>query len=481
MKLSKQALVSVFLLTVCFTAVFAQYTPDSNLKSIRIDPKSMTSESTDLFGTDVDDYLDVNEWSNVKPQKLFGFLSYGKTGMGADKLRTGFAAPVGKFYLGGFFGGQLNSWTSTKTTTKDGKGSNSTTTKTNTKKKASGSILFGFNNIGVMGNITYKPGSTNNTTTTDSLTNKTTTTNDFSLETALKAGMNIKGPKDIVFKTSAELSLTSKVNKTTSKVGSSPRELTSDTSKYTLRLNGGVGFDFAHNGPVTQGANFALNTAWNIYPTVTKDSNNGIKQKDETHGKLHDTLTLDSAWQITYEPEGSKVAVKAKVGVPVAFDFDKNEDYTKNTVSGTTTTTYTDRISTTGINFTPTLKVGLTYAPIAKFRFNLGSEFSIPTFGWTISTTKHRNSSDGSLTSAGTDKTVTWNFTTNSSTVKVSTGFTWFITQDIIMDAYWNLGKNLLKGFGTKGVLAEGNGTNFWNTVNQLLIHDIGFLLSVKL
>jgi len=478
MKLSKKALVTVFLLTVCFAAVFAQstYTPDLNLANIRISPESMTSTSTGLFGTDVDDYLDVNEWSNVKPQKLFGFLSYGPTGVGANNLNTGFAAPVGKFYLGGFFGGQLNGWTSTKTTTKNSKGSNSTTT--GTPNTASGSILFGFDNIGVMGNITYAPGSPNSTTT-NSLTNTTTTNNNFSLETALKAGMNIKGPKDIVFKTSAELALTSKVNKTTSKVGSSPRDLISDTSKYTLRLNGGVGFDFAHNGPVTQGANFALNTAWNIYPTVTYDVNS-TKMKNETHGQLHDTLTLDSAWQITYEPEGSKVAVKAKVGVPVAFSFDKNEDYAKNTTGGITKTKYTDRVSTTRINFAPTLKVGLTYAPIAKFRFNLGSELTLPTFAWEIETIKHRDSDNGLLTSAGTDKTVAWNFITASTKVKVGTGFTWFITQDIIMDAYWKLGENLLKGFGTTGVLKEGH-TNFWDNVNKLLIHDIGFLLSVKL
>ena len=48
------------------------------------------------------------------------------------------------------------------------------------------------------------------------------------------------------------------------------------------------------------------------------------------------------------------------------------------------------------------------------------------------------------------------------------------------MDAYWKLGENLLQGFGTTGVLKEGH-QNFWENVNKLLIHDIGFLLSVKL
>lgn len=292
MKLSKKTLVTVFLLTVCFATVFAQ-TPHVEL--MRLSPKSMTNESTkELFGTDVDDYLDVNEWSNVKPEKLFGFLSYGKSGN--DQLNFGLAGPVaGKFYLSGFFGGQLNSWTSKKETKNKGKDENKTTTKTTSENTASGSLLFGFDNIGIMGSFTYKPG-TNNGTVTDKLTKTTVTKNKFNLEVALKAGMNITGSENKIFKASAELGLTSKVDKEITKTtGSSPSyDLTSNDSEHTLRLNGGVGFDFAHNGPVTQGASFALNTEWNIYPIVTSD-NSSTNIKVKKYGRLSDTLTLDPA------------------------------------------------------------------------------------------------------------------------------------------------------------------------------------------
>ena len=48
MKLSKKTLVTVFLLTVCFTAAFAQTPPHVEL--MRLSPKSMTNESTkELF------------------------------------------------------------------------------------------------------------------------------------------------------------------------------------------------------------------------------------------------------------------------------------------------------------------------------------------------------------------------------------------------------------------------------------------------
>ena len=473
MKLSKKTLVTVFLLTVCFATVFAQ-TPHVEL--MRLSPKSMTNESTkELFGTDVDDYLDVNEWSNVKPEKLFGFLSYGRDGN--DQLNFGLAGPVaGKFYLSGFFGGQLNSWTSKKETKNKGKDENKTTTKTTSENTASGSLLFGFDNIGIMGSFTYKPG-TNNGTVTNKLTKTTTTKNKFNLEATLKAGMNITGSENKIFKASAELGLTSKVDKEITKTtGSSPSyDLTSNDSEHTLRLNGGVGFDFAHNGPVTQGASFALNTEWNIYPIVTSE-NSSTNIKVKKYGRLSDTLTLDPAWQITYEPEESKVALKAKVNVPVAFHFKNDENYTDTIISGSPTKVYkTDRKYTTKIGFTPALSVGLTYAPVSKFRFNLGAKFKVPTFGWTIETTKHRNSSDGSLTAAGTDKDVTWDFKTADGKIELGTGFTWLISQNITFDAHWNLG-NLLDNF--KIDFSSGN---IWNKLGKFIGNDIGFLLSVKL
>ncbi len=38
---------------------------------------SMTSYSTQgLFGTDVDDFMNVNEWQNVQPKNIFGYLGY---------------------------------------------------------------------------------------------------------------------------------------------------------------------------------------------------------------------------------------------------------------------------------------------------------------------------------------------------------------------------------------------------------------------
>ena len=471
MKLSKKVLATALVFAVCFATVSAE-------KKIRLDPGSMTSESTQgLFGTDVDDYLDVNEWSNVKPTKVFGFLSYGKTGK--DDINTGIAVPIGKFYLGTFFGGQGIGWKSTKNVDKDGNAT--TTTETSGTNVASGSLLFGFNNIGIMGNFSFKPDAGNKTTTNKKAKTEKTESR-FTLEAALKAGFNVTGPKDMLFKTSAELAVTSKVHKDTEKDnGASPKKLKiTNKNVHTLHINGGVSFDFAHNGPVTQGASIALNTDWNIYPTVTSDDNTGVGGKrivKRTYGTLHDVITLNPAWQITYEPEESKVALKAKVGIPIAFDFAKEYNYTTETgVSGKAYNTA--RKHTTKINFAPTLAVGLTYAPISKFRFNVGVDFNIPSFGWDISKTENRNA-DGTKSPLGTVKTVGWEFNTTSGKIGLASGFTWLITKDITLDAYWNVANNLLDGFGHK--LNEGSGTNFWNTVNQIFVHKVGFLVSAKL
>ena len=490
MKLSKKTVITALLLVGCFATVFAQTVappsppptsddpaPTGHATALRAKPKSMTSESTnDLFGTDVNDYLDVNEWSNVKPEKVFGFLSYEKAGNG--KLNFGVAVPVaGKFYLGTFFKGQVGSWESKKTTLKDGKTQDDTTTKTTIITTGdstwSGSVLFGFDNIGIIGHLSYTP-LTGNASTINKKDKKKKIDSKFMLETGLKAGMNIKGPNDMLFKTSAELALTSNVNKTVINNTSPSYKGLRDESEYTLWLKGGVGFDFAHNGSVTQGANFALNTGWNIYPTTIYDQNDP-KQILKVSGKLYDSIELDSAWQLTYEPEGGKVVLKAEVGVPVKFTFAAAHDYTEDIASTQTKVYNTARLYQTGINFTPTASLGLTYAPISKFRFNLGAAFDVPTFGWTIKTTKHRNSGDGKPDAdKGTDKIVTWKFNTDTGKITLSPGFTWFISQNITFDAYWKI--SALNNFRIN--FSSGN---IWDKLGQFIGDEIGFLLSVKL
>ena len=478
MKLSKKLLATALLLAVCFAAVSA---------AERIDPESLTSKSTQkLFGTDVDDYLSVNEWSNVQPTKVFGFLSYGGIKDSARILNTGFAVPVGKFYLSAFFGGQLNSWESTTGSIIGSKDKNGpfSSSKTTTTNKASGSILFGFNNIGIMGNITYQPGTGNSTDKNDTTYKKESITNKYTLEAAVKAGFNVAGPKDILFKTSAEIGITSKANKTKvdDKNNSAVGLTINNNNVHTLHINGGVYFDFKHNGPVTQSASFDLSTDWDIFPTTTnQEKNDGTGNKlitTKKYGRLHDVITLEPAWQITYEPEASKVALKAKVGMPIEFDFNNEYNYEEKT--GQAKAYNTARKHTTTINFKPSVTAGLTYAPISQIRFNAGVGFNVPKFGWTIIKTQHRKADDGSINAdtGGTERRLKYAVTTADGKMNLVSGLTWFVTQNVTFDASWKLTDNLLdKALGHK----LKNGDDIWKTINKVLVHEARFMLSVKL
>lgn len=115
--------------------------------------QSMTDASTSgLFGTDVDDFMNVNEYHNVQPENLFPYLGYERTGNG--EINIGAAHQFKKLYLGSWFGGTLNNWSSSTTFDKDGKPSikNSTGTSTN---KANGKLLFGINNMGILADVSF--------------------------------------------------------------------------------------------------------------------------------------------------------------------------------------------------------------------------------------------------------------------------------------------------------------------------------------
>lgn len=132
-----------------------------------MEPKSMTSISTaELFGNDVDDFMNVNEYQNVQPEHLFGYLGYGKKGSdeyGAGKINFGLAHQFNKFYLAGWFGGQINKWTvENKKNDKTGMKKDETTTAHGDKNAAYGKVLFGINNMGILANFAFQPNKNNN-------------------------------------------------------------------------------------------------------------------------------------------------------------------------------------------------------------------------------------------------------------------------------------------------------------------------------
>ena len=108
---------------------------------------SKTNESTrGLFGTDVDNCMDVNGWQNVQPENMFGFVGVGGT-YGTDLYDLGFAKQFGNIFWGSYFSGDFGDWSKTTSTTGD--------TKTVTGKAAnSDSTSFDFYNL--ITNVNYR-------------------------------------------------------------------------------------------------------------------------------------------------------------------------------------------------------------------------------------------------------------------------------------------------------------------------------------
>ena len=482
----------IVLIVLVFGTIFGAAFGDS----IRIDPKSMTAASTqELFTTDVDDFLNVNEFANVMPSKVFGFLGYGDDGTKAIQL--GFATQLKSIYIAGFFGGLPTVWKST--TEPQANNKKKTTIETTSTDAATGTLLVGFKNMGVSGSFTFKP-NTGNQRVIDETAKTDVTTAKFDTNANLKFGMNTNGPKDWVFKSYAELGVESKTNKTTNKNNGTKITSITDTSSNDLLLNAGTAFDFFQKDSVTQGLAVGLETKW-ILP-APKD-NVTIDNGKETYytktvgaaGNVTSTyatnkghiIKLAPAYTIAYEPEG-KFAVRAQASLPLSFDLRSEKDYDEQKIASVVkpkvyATSRKHRVYT---YFEPTLAAAVTYRPISKLCLSLGAGFKVPAFGWQTDTTQTRNASDGKVTK--TETTVTWNFNSNSADFKfeASSGIAWYVTDKVTVDGSWNIAKNLLNDtFKTQ--LQENNGTltqdkdRFWANMNKLFVHNISFLISFKL
>lgn len=428
--------------------------------------QSMTDVSTSgLFGTDVDDFMNVNEYHNVQPENIFAYLGYERTGNG--EINIGAAHQFKKLYLGSWFGGTLNNWSSSTTFDKDGKPT--IDNKTTTTNRVNGKLLFGINNMGILADLSFHP-RTGNKYEKNPATKIEETFNNFVLDTNLKFGMNIDGKNDKVYKNWVTLGLVSDVNKfekTTDGKVLNPATDKKETSKYTIKLGAGTYFDYLKKDALTYGFGIGLNTGWDINVKRTEE-------KKTDHGEFEGRMNFDPNWTVTYEPS-SRFAFKTKIGLNGDIKFNTGKDYTDN--DGTKTYD-ASRAYKTGLEFSPSLALGATYQVVPeKFSFNAGMEFKTPKFGWEFTKTDTRNASSGSVDSSAFG--VAYTFTSSTGKIDTHSGFTWMPTKNVTVDANWNLLSNLFDNFKSK--LDEGSTTSIWNTANKIFVHNFGFLVSVKL
>ncbi|UTC67397.1 MULTISPECIES: hypothetical protein [unclassified Treponema] len=429
---------------------------------------SMTSHSTqELFGTDVDDFMNVNEWQNVKPKNIFGFLGYGKNGIGSINL--GLAHQFKAFYLGSYFEGQIPGWSKVKDST-----TSTTTTQTDNEHLATGKLLFGFGNIGIMTDISYEP-KPNNKVTWNSDTKVKQIDNLFKLDVKLAAGINLNS-NNKVFKITPRLGLKSDIKKNRTITEGKLTSLT-DENKFDLLIGIGFSHDFLKKDAVTHTIMADLDTEWRIFPKKTNYTDAlGVTSTTYTYGELHDKIKITPKYQIAYEPEG-KFAVKAEAGLETNLSFEKDMNYTKtiNSLTGTTTAYKTPREHKTNFSISPNIKAAFVYAPIKKLKFNFGLDFKVPSISLKTKKTETRDAS-GKVTK--TVRNSTFEFITADGKFSATSGLTWLITENVVLDANWNIINNLFNTFSSN--LAEGSGTSILNTINKLVVHNIRFAVSVK-
>ena len=77
-----------------------------------------------------------------------------------------------------------------------------------------------------------------------------------------------------------------------------------------------------------------------------------------------------------------------------------------------------------------------------------------------------------------TERGNAFEFKTGDGEFKASSGFTWLVTENVTIDANWDIMANLFESGKFKTKLK--NSDNFWITVNKMLVHKVGFALSFK-
>ena len=406
-----------------------------------------------LYYTDVDNFMSVTRWNTVKPETFFGHIGY------EDGLSVGFAKQFKDFYIGTSFVGQLDGLTST-TTNNDG--DKTTTTETSVENAFTAAALFGFGNMAFKATAAWNGADITNTKNVDGDVIKE---ENFNLNINLENGFVTK-LDDKPLEMSFLLGLDSSVDKTVDETADSKTDL----STYTINVGSSALWTFDTKEKYTQEGLLHLYTSWAI-PSYSQDIG-GVKSKG--FGMYNNSIALIPEYRITLNPT-ERLSMKAGATLPFTFDFEGDFDYSETDGDKVYNNLRTENVD---VEIQPMISLGMIYQVLPeKVNFNMGIEFATPSLTWETVTTKTRTD----VTSKDVDATSTttvYNYNDYIAGVNFGSGFTVQLAKTVTFDCYWNILSNL---FGTnfRSDLTEGS-INFWNTVNKIFVHNIGFSISAK-
>ena len=406
-----------------------------------------------LYYTDVDNFMSVTRWNTVKPETFFGHIGY------EDELNVGFAKQFKDFYIGTSFVGQLDGLTST-TTNNDG--DKTTTTETSVENAFTAAALFGFGNMAFKATAAWNGADITNTKNVDGDVIKE---ENFNLNINLENGFVTK-LDDKPLEMSFLLGLDSSVDKTVDETADSKTDL----STYTINVGSSALWTFDTKEKYTQEGLLHLYTSWAI-PSYSQDIG-GVKSKG--FGMYNNSIALIPEYRITLNPT-ERLSMKAGATLPFTFDFEGDFDYSETDGDKIYNNLRTENVD---VEIQPIISLGMIYQVLPeKVNFNMGINFATPSLTWATVTRKTRTD----VTSKSVDTkstTTTYTYDNYTAGVNFGSGFTVQLAKTVTFDCYWNILSNL---FGTnfRSDLTEGN-TNFWNTVNKIFVHNIGFSISAK-
>lgn len=414
------------------------------------------------FSTDIDNYMGVNDWSGIKPEKFFSFLGYNYNNSKGSNFNMGFAKNTSKnTYLGFYFGGQLDGMKMTSVFSDDTDlTKNSYDYESESANSYTASVLVGTKKgLGVKTSMFYCPGSQKSTYSRPDMDEKDYTQIDlYELWGDVSVGLGDKRA------THFNVGLDANVAKATNNYGFQ------DNSFYDLYLGGGFTTEKSK-------WDFDLDTRWRITPVTYKHTND----MDYDHfGKSDNIVRFTAAKGYTLDAT-KNLTLKAKFKVPLTLGV-KTVDDDAVRVDGNDWVYSAQRVHYTNLGFTPSLALGAVWKPVPnKVDINVGTSFNLGDIGWDFVTTSNRKKTD----SASIDNSnceVSFGFDSSNMEINWTSGFTCYFGKAVTLDADFNVVGNLFNGLGSNNDTFKRN-SDILQTLNRVLIPSSGlsFLLTLKL
>lgn len=406
-----------------------------------------------LFSTEVDCFMDLIDWSTVKPENVFAYIGY------SDSMaEVGFAKQFKPFFLGLYTKGAINSFDLSSTTiTNSG---DKTVLNANQWDKTQGEFnfdsLLGFDNMAFSLGLSYDPNGSTNDTSSKPSTGDKTSTNDDDFYLAIKGSWGMSMDKMSVYAGGYYIV---DADKTVTKNGDNSS--VTDNSSNTIIVNGGVILPLKGNKTFEQTFDVSGHSTVTFYPKYSKiDVIDGEKTTTVNDSKFDMEIGAIPRYTATFTPN-EKLSVKARGGAYVEASFGKSAVSAANTENNSTV-----------FNVIPYVAAAISYAVKPEFLLNAGVSFSLPYAE--LSFTNVKNTVAESKTSG-----VEFAYNKGSFATSWSSGFTYTIAKNITIDfTYDVLGDLLNSNFGSKNL---SNTDNILTTINKVLVHSFSFGVSAKL